>query len=104
MAQFSVYRNQNPGTVATVPFLLNIQNDLLENLATRVVIPLYRRENFSAPAKQLNPSIELDGQSLIIATQELAGVPVKILGPEVTSLVQNREQIIAALDLLITGF
>lgn len=104
MAQFSVYRNQNPDTADAIPFLLDVQNNLLETLNTRVVIPLYRRENFSTPAKQLNPCIELDEQTLVMATQELAGVPVKTLGPEVTNLEQMRDQIIAALDLLITGF
>ena len=104
MAQFSVYRNQNPDTSANIPFLLDVQNDLLETLHTRVVIPLYLREAFSAPARQLNPCMEIEEHSLVLATQELAGVPIKVLGPEVTNLKQQREQIIAALDLLITGF
>jgi toxin CcdB len=40
MAQFTVYRNKNPQTRSTVPFLLDIQNDLLDDLETRVVVPL----------------------------------------------------------------
>jgi len=41
MAQFDVYTNLNPVTKRTIPYLLDIQTDLLNNLTTRVVIPLY---------------------------------------------------------------
>jgi len=40
MAQFDVYRNAHPATRARVPYLLDVQSDLLETLATRVVVPL----------------------------------------------------------------
>ena len=40
MAQFDVYRNPNPATRARIPYLLDVQSDLLEPLATRVVVPL----------------------------------------------------------------
>ena len=35
MAQFDVYRNPNPKTSSEIPYLLDIQTDLLDNLATR---------------------------------------------------------------------
>lgn len=66
--------------------------------------PSTAREAFSSPAKQLNPCIEINGPKLVLATQELAGVPVRILGPETANLDHLRNQIVAALDLLITGF
>jgi len=40
MAQFTVCRNKNPETRSAIPFLLDIQNNLLDDLETRVVIPL----------------------------------------------------------------
>ena len=36
MPQFSVYKNKNAATRARFPFLLDIQSDLLDPLATRV--------------------------------------------------------------------
>jgi toxin CcdB len=39
MPQFTVYRNKNPQTLSAVPFLLDVQHDLLNDLETRVVIP-----------------------------------------------------------------
>ena len=40
MPQFTVHRNQNRETVANYPLLLDVQRDLLADLATRVVVPL----------------------------------------------------------------
>jgi toxin CcdB len=40
MAQFTVHQNKNPHTRSSIPFLLDIQNDLLRDLETRVVVPL----------------------------------------------------------------
>ncbi len=40
MAQFDVFRNPNPGTRASYPYLLDVQPPLFRDLSTRVVIPL----------------------------------------------------------------
>jgi toxin CcdB len=45
MAQFALYRNKDPRTRAAIPLLVDIQNDLLESLGTRVVIPLSKAGN-----------------------------------------------------------
>jgi len=45
MPQFSLYRNRNPASRARFPLLLDIQSDLLEPLATRVVVPLAPAES-----------------------------------------------------------
>jgi toxin CcdB len=103
MAQFDVYRNANRKTAAAIPYLLNVQTDLLESLVTRMVVPLLRASEMSKPAKGLNPKFEVEGTTVIMSTAELAGVPVRILGERVTSLKRRRQEIMAALDLLFTG-
>ena len=40
MPQFTAHRNRNAATRARYPLLLDVQTDLLEDLGTRVVIPL----------------------------------------------------------------
>lgn len=40
MSQFTIYRNHNARTKNRIPFLLDVQSDLLSDLGTRVVIPL----------------------------------------------------------------
>jgi toxin CcdB len=104
MAQFDVYRNANPATRTRIPYLLDVQSDLLEPLATRVVVPLARPEVLGGkPAERLSPGFEVEGRRLLMLTPELAGVPRKALGEPVASLAGERHAIIAALDLVFTG-
>jgi len=102
MAQFDVHRNLG-GRSATVPFLVDVQANLLDGLATRVVVPLVDAKHFGRPARGLNPTFAVDGREVVMSTAELAGVSRRTLGPVVDSLAEQRATIIGALDLLITG-
>ena len=104
MAQFDVFRNLNPETNQEIPYLLDVQVDLLEDLHTRVVVPLYLSSTIPKPAKHLNPAFPIENNSVVMSTAELAGIPTRILGEKVLSLIDNRDEIIGALDFLITGF
>jgi toxin CcdB len=104
MAQFTVHRNTNPATQGTVPYLLNVQSDLIEDLGTRVVIPLYPVSAMKGEIlRTLTPVFEIGGAPYIMMTPQLAGIPRKSLGATVADLSPQRDNIIAALDLLITG-
>lgn len=104
MAQFDVYANQNHVTKHAIPYLLDIQADLLNNLTTRVVIPLYTVAAMGKAAKYLNLQFSVKRTTVIMSTAELAGVAVTSLGEKVCSLKDHRNEIIAAIDFLITGF
>ena len=104
MAQFDVYRNTNPASKARLPYLLDVQSDLLETLSTRVVVPLCKPELLKGKmAERLNPVFEFEGRKLAMLTPELAGVSRKVLGECVGNLSGHRQVIIGALDLVITG-
>ena len=103
MAQFDVYINPNPATRELIPYLLDVQTDLLDSLATRVVVPLVVTEQAGKAAKQLNPQFQINGIAVTMSTPELAGVDNRLLGEKVASLKAKRDEIIAALDLLFTG-
>lgn len=85
MGQFAVYKNKNPRTKSGFPLLVDVQTDLLEDLQTRVVIPLTR-----AAAPTRNPL--------------LAGVSRSDLGSEAGSLLVDSGVIPAAMDFLLVGF
>ena len=104
MPQFDVYRNPNPASRARNPYLLDVQSDLLDSLATRIVVPLCKPEVLSRkPAERLIPALEVEGRKLLMLTPELAGVSRKALGERVANLAAERLSIIAALDLALTG-
>jgi len=104
MTQFAAHRNPNPATRSAIPFLLNVQSDLLEDLVTRVVVPLYEPAAIEGGIiERLTPCVEINGAPYIAVTPELAGVPLKLLGAPVADLANHRQDVVAALDFLITG-
>ncbi len=104
MAQFTVCRNKNPQTCSAIPFLLDVQNNLLEDLETRVVIPLCPVSTMKGQTlRTLMPILEIEGERFLMLTPQMAGIPKSELGVPVTRVEQYRFEIIAAVDFLLTG-
>jgi toxin CcdB len=103
MAQFDVYLNPNAATRKAIPYLLDVHVDLLDTLATRVVVPLVLEQEMGLAAKNLNPIFKIKNTAVVMSTAELAGVSIRSLGDKVASLKSKRDEIIAALDLMFTG-
>src|SRR6185503_10440317 len=81
MPQFSVYKNKNPKSRSTFPYLIDVQSDLLSDLGTRVVVPLIKRAALTRkPIKNLMPAIRVDGQEFIMMVPQLAGIAASDLG------------------------
>lgn len=99
MAKLDVYRQRGGG-----PLVLDCQADLLNGLNTRLVVPLMPLNDAPAPAARLNPVFEVQGQSLMMATQFAAAIPVRELSERIASLVNEQDAIANALDMLISGF
>jgi toxin CcdB len=101
MAQFDVFRNLRAGLY---PLLLDVQADLLSQLATRVVVPLAKRDRYPAIAlARATPVANIAGIEYVLLVPLLAAIPKAALGKTVGSLTSRRAEIIAALDLLLTG-
>ena len=101
MAQFDVCRHARS---RRYPFLLDLQADLLRDLARRVVAPLTPLKRMGGtPISRLNPVVAVDGSQYAVLFQELAAVPVAVIGKPVGSLRSRRDELIAALALLFTG-
>lgn len=99
MAQFDIYAHQGEG----IDYLLDLQDDLLEHLTTRVVAPLALPESVGPAMKTVNPRIRVGGADYLLLTQLLAAIPVSALGQPVDSAKTQRNEIVAALDFLFTG-
>ncbi|NQD92287.1 CcdB family protein [Pseudomonas sp. CrR25] len=104
MPQFAVHKNTNSVTKAAVPFLLDVQSDLIAELGTRVVVPLYTATAMKGKVlRTLTPTFEIEGEQYVMVTLQLAGIAKRQLGAHVADLSAQRNEIIAALDMLITG-
>lgn len=102
MAQFDVYRNPDPATSREIPYVLDIQYDLFTHLATRLVAPLEDAAG-AQPMQRLNPVFTVENRPVVMATADLAALHIGELGDRVGSLADRRDEIIAAIDFLITG-
>lgn len=104
MARFDVYSNPFAPERAQTPYLLDVQNDHLGPLATRVVIPLRAAKGFGTPAGGLNPAFQVEGKSLILDTAALAPVPSALLKKPVQQLGASRDAVLDALDTLFGAY
>lgn len=96
--QYDVYRRPN-GTL-----VVDVQHTMLEDLATRVVVPLIQKAKGAPDSRSLNPSVSFDGKDYFFGTQFLATATLAELGPKMGDICHMRDEIIRALDLLFTGF
>jgi len=96
MAQFDVYRNPGPDS-KPVPYLLDVQSDLLRDVLTRIVVPL-ARATLHPKAPRLYPEFDVEGIRVVMLTTDLAGVGKSEIGARVGSLADHRDTIRDALD------
>jgi toxin CcdB len=103
-SQFCVYRNSAADSQATTPYLLDVQSDLLDQLATTVVVPM-RSESAQSGARlaTLMPAFDIEGRRHVLVTTQLAGISRRQLGSKVCNLSAHRDEILSALDFLFTG-
>jgi toxin CcdB len=104
MTQFTVYKNKNPQTKSIFPLLLDVQTSLLSDLHSRVVVPLTKSPTaLRKPMTRLTPIIKVEGVSHLLVTYQLAAISQSALESPVADASENRDAIIAALDLRLTG-
>ena len=101
MAQFDVYENENELTNQKVPYLLDIQNDILDSINTRVVIPLVKDKN---DFKGLTKEFVIENQKVYLTTSQMGAVHKNELKTKITTLTNQKEEIKNSIDFLIYGF
>jgi toxin CcdB len=102
---FPIYENPNPASRGLVPYLLMVQSALLDDLSTRIVVPLYRTSGVpEATITRLHLSLDLAGESLLAAFQHLTAVPRHCLGRQVGQLSDRHAEITACLDFIFRGY
>ena len=104
MAQYDVYANPNPRSREQVPFVVDIQSDLLSAMRTRLVMPLTRvAVDVPFSPRLLSPQLTVDGERLALAPQATAGMDARLLKQPVASLAAHAGEIRDALDAVISG-
>ena len=105
MAQFDVYLNPQAASRKFVPYIVDVQSQLIGQLTTRLVMPLSRvGMNQASMPVNLCPVVEVEGEPLSLMAHLAAPVTVQMLGKPVISLSHRASEITAALDAVISGF
>lgn len=104
MARHDVYLNEHAQSRKRFPYFLAVQSDLLEGLATVVIVPLGKPGVVEGKlAQTLTPRLDVEGESLVMYTPELAAVPATFLRKRIGNIDQQRDTILRALDFLFSG-
>jgi len=104
MSQYHIYENLNPNSKHSYPYLIDVQTTLLTDLETRIVIPVALKSKFGKGViKNLNPIITINKKEYVIITQQMSGIPSKQLGSSICDCLALRQEILSAIDFLITG-
>ena len=104
MARFDVFNNPDAAERAHTPYFLDVQNDHINGLESRVVIPLRTAQAFGPRARDLNPQLEVAGALLVLDTAALGAVPLTVLRRPVLHLASGRSEVQAALDTLFGSY
>ena len=103
MAQFDVHRNGGQHRDA-ISLVVVVQSSQFDGYRRRVVVPLVRASTLGkTELSHFNPTFKIRGTAVVLHPLEIVSVPVGQLGPKVGSLGAEGQQIIAALDELLSG-
>ena len=104
MARFDVYTNPDASERKRVPFLLDIQNDHVQSLQTRVVVPLWDAALVQTPISDLNPVFKVGGRQVVMDTPALGAIPLAVLRTTAGSLAAHQLIIQNAIDSLFGSY
>jgi toxin CcdB len=102
MSQFDVHRNRGRNRDA-IPYVVIVQSSIFDDYRRRVVVPLVKQSylgTISIP--HFNPTFVIEKTRVVLHPLETVSVATNELGKFVRSLANEGQQIIDALDELLT--
>lgn len=100
MGRLDLYANPDPAERKHTPYLLDVQNDYIAGLETRVVIPLRHEAQFGPRARALHPLVNVGPEKFVLDTAAIGAVPTAELRKAVGRLAEARADVQEALDAL----
>jgi len=80
MSQFDVYINPNRNSREAYPYIIDIQNSLISDITTRIVIPLGKLNRFGNESLgKLTPAVEYENDQFILLTPQITSIPSNLL-------------------------
>lgn len=104
MARFDIYPNPIAPDRHDLPFVLEIQSDLLYRFVERVCVPLVREGVIPGLTERFNPAITVSGETLHLHPLGIAVFYASELRTSVASAQARALDIETALDMLLRGY
>ncbi|MCU0919541.1 MAG: CcdB family protein [Burkholderiaceae bacterium] len=103
MAQYDVYVNPSRSASNGIPYVVVVQSDLLEALATRWTMPLAEIDVAAKVPTALCPVIVVKGQRLHALAHYAAPLPAKALRRAVDNVAAQAPALVSAIDAVLSG-
>ncbi len=104
MARFDVFANPDASERKQTPYFIDVQNDFIDGLTTRVLIPLRKESAFGARARNLNPVLLVANDSVVLDTAAIGAAPLNLLRKPVANVRESRALVQEALDTLFGAY
>ncbi|UMR31640.1 CcdB family protein [Massilia sp. MB5] len=105
MSRFDIFAN--PGkNHRNIPYLVDVQSNVISGLATRIVVPLRPLSAFPSVTlpPDLFPIIAVNGEDHVMDTPQLGAIPLSELKANVASARAYQFEIQGALDRLFGAY
>jgi toxin CcdB len=103
MAQYDVYPNPSSSSATGIPYVVVIQSDLLDALATRLTIPLAMQDASTKVPTALCPVIRVKGRHLHALAHYAAPLPAKALRRPIDNVAAQAYALVSAIDAVMSG-
>ncbi len=103
LAQYDVYANPSRSAADGIPYVVVVQSDLLDALATRLTVPLAVVDAATKVPLALCPVITVKGQRLHALAHYAAPLPAKALKRPVVNVASQASALVSALDAVLSG-
>ena len=103
VAQYDVFANPSSSAADGIPYVVVIQSDLLDALATRMTIPLAALGFAGKVPIALCPVITVKGKRLHALAHFAAPLPAKSLRRPVDNVAAQSSALISAIDAVLSG-
>lgn len=104
MSQYCVHKNTRKDEAKAIPYLLDVQSNLLKRLNTCIAIPLKKQSALNTQTMtNLNPILLIKGEPYVMQTQVLSAIPRAQLGDIVQNCNDQSHIITNAIDAVLSG-
>jgi toxin CcdB len=103
MAQYDVFTNPSRSAAEGIPYVVVIQSELLDALATRLTIPLAVIDVATQVPTALCPVIVVKRRRLHALAHYAAPLPARLLRRPVDNVAAQASALVSAMDVVLSG-